>query len=386
MAINLTGGFKLGGINFEDNEEKNYNSAKDEYVNLIKGGNATPEQMVEAWENVQNALESTFDNKIEKEFERYQTMNQATNGLTPNEAKFFNQVAKSDGFESGVILPEETIERVFEDLTANHPLLSLIKFQQYKTIDVRIIKSQNNGVAVWGPVFGDIKGQLNAEFTEEKMTQNKLTTFIVLPKDASKFGPAWIASYIQTQLKEAFSAEFERTLLYGVGSIKHEPIGLVRDLSAAVSPTDGYAEKEAAGTLTFTDSRTIINEMTQIRKFLSVKENGRKIPTKGLVYLIVSPLTACDIEGKTMIQNANGEYINNIPFDFKIIESEYVPDDKLIACLPSRYDAYVAGGTEVNKYDQTLAFEDCDLYTAKTFLTGKPLDNKVSAVYDLELS
>lgn len=190
MAINLTGGFKLGGINFEDNEEKNYNSAKDEYVNLIKDGNATPEQMVEAWENVQNALESTFDNKIEKEFERYQTMNQATNGLTPNEAKFFNQVAKSDGFESGVILPEETIERVFEDLTANHPLLSLIKFQQYKTIDVRIIKSQNNGVAVWGPVFGDIKGQLNAEFTEEKMTQNKLTTFIVLPKDASKFGPA----------------------------------------------------------------------------------------------------------------------------------------------------------------------------------------------------
>lgn len=362
-----------------------FENAKVNYARTLKAnGGQSNEAVAAALTEMHKELDNTLRNQIDEKINLFGA-NAKTNGISANERKFFNQVTKSDGFTSDVILPKETMERVFEDLTNNYPLLSLINFQNYKSIDIQIIKSETGGVAQWGQVFGEIKGQLDASFSNEEMTQNKLTAFIVLPKDLDKFGPVWVESYVRTQLVETLSVELERAILNGVGPVKNEPIGMTRDLNVGVSPSDGYAKKASQGTLTFADPQTIISELSNVRKFLSVKENGRKIPTKGLIYLVVNPETTCDIEGKTTIQNAQGDYVTNIPFDIKIIESEFVEDNELIACMPSRYDAYAAGGTQVNKYDQTLALEDCNLYTAKTFMTGKPLDNKVAAVYELNL-
>lgn len=40
----------------------------------------------------------------------------------------------------------------------------------------------------------------------------------------------------------------------------------------------------------------------------------------------------------------------------------------------------------VREFDQTLALEDMDLFTAKQFLYAEPDDNKTSFVYDVDFT
>ncbi|PEC57642.1 phage major capsid protein, partial [Bacillus wiedmannii] len=112
--------------------------------------------------------------------------------------------------------------------------------------------------AVWGPLFGDIKGQLNATFRKESITQLKLTAFIPLANDMLKLGPVWVERYVRTMITEAMSVGLERGFVAGTG--KNEPIGLLKDPSGSV--TNGvYPDKKVAGTLTFEPGRKTINEL-----------------------------------------------------------------------------------------------------------------------------
>lgn len=259
----------------ESSTEKIEN-AKAKYARVLNTkGNISSETVANALVVMHKELDNHLTNQIDEKINLFGA-NANAKGISANERKFFNEVTKTDGFTSNgytsdVILPEETMERVFEDLTKNYPLLSLINFQNYKSIDIQIIKSETGGVAQWGQVFGEIKGQLDATFSNEEMTQNKLTAFIVLPKDLDKYGPAWVEAYVRTQLVETLSVELERAVLNGAGPVKNEPIGMTRDLNAGVSPSDGYAKKTSQGTLTFADPQTIISELSSVRKFLSVK-------------------------------------------------------------------------------------------------------------------
>ena len=85
------------------------------------------------------------------------------------------------------------------------------------------------------------------------------------------------------------------------------------------------------------------------------------------------------------MQNVNGQWVYALPFGVKTVESEYVPDGKVIAFVPDRYDAFVAGGVVIKEFDQTLALEDGHLYTAKRFAYGKASDDNVAKVYDLAI-
>ena len=66
--------------------------------------------------------------------------------------------------------------------------------------------------------------------------------------------------------------------------------------------------------------------------------------------------------------------------------SEFVPQGKAVAFDKSRYFMGVGSEVIVRQFDQTLALEDCDLYTAKQFAYGETEDEKASAVYNLNLS
>ncbi|KIV37257.1 capsid protein, partial [Vibrio parahaemolyticus] len=78
-------------------------------------------------------------------------------------------------------------------------------------------------------------------------------------------------------------------------------------------------------------------------------------------------------------------YVTNLPFNPQIVESEFVPEGKVIFFVKGEYIAAVAGNYQLKKFDQTLAIEDAILYTIKRFANGLPKDNKASAVYDLEI-
>lgn len=197
---------------------------------------------------MQDALVNSLTTQISEQVSNENTdrnvlASRGANVLTSTEMKFFNEVVQSDGFTSEIVLPETTVDRIFEDLTTDHPLLAEINLQNAGLL-TRVIKSEAEGTAVWGKVFGEIKGQLEAAFKEENITQSKLTAFVVLPKDLEKFGPAWVEAYVRAQIKETFAVALEKAFINGAGPVKDEPIGLIRDLEAAVSQTDGHAKNQ----------------------------------------------------------------------------------------------------------------------------------------------
>ncbi|MBJ8113881.1 phage major capsid protein, partial [Bacillus cereus group sp. N6] len=175
-----------------------------------------------------------------------------------------------------------------------------------------------DGAAVWGPLFGDIKGQLNATFRKESIAQLKLTAFIPLANDMLKLGPVWVERYVRTMISEAMAVGLERGFVTGTG--KEEPIGLLKDPSGSV--VGGvYPDKKPAGTLTFEPGRKTINELKGVVKLLAKKLNAdgtdadRPKNIAGKVVMVTNPFDTFDIQANATIQNAAGVYVTSLPFN-----------------------------------------------------------------------
>lgn len=303
--------------------------------------------------------------------------------ITAKERKFFNAVNTEVGYKEETLLPQETIDRIFDDLTTNHPLLAEIGLKN-AGLRLKFLKSETTGTAVWGKVFGEIKSQLDATFSDEETIQNKLTAFVVIPKDLKDFGPAWIERFVRLQIEEAFAVALEAAFLSGDG--KEKPIGLNRQVQEGVSVSGGvYPEKAVTGVLTFADSQTTVKELTDLYKHHSTDEKDKAVVVDGNVVMIVNPSDAWDVKKQYTSLNAQGVYVTALPYNLKIIESIAQVKGKVVTFVKGRYDAYIAGGVAIQKYDQTLALEDMDLYAAKQFAYGKAKDDKVAAVWTLTI-
>lgn len=310
------------------------------------------------------------------------------NVLTSEERKFFNVVIEDGGFKESDTLPKTTQERVFEDIKNEHPLLQQIGIQNLGAV-TEFIYSDPEGAAVWGPLFDEIKGQLNAAFRKESITQLKLTAFIPIAKDMLKLGPAWIERYVRTIIVEAMSVGLERGFVAGRGSVQNEPIGLLKQVN---KETGAVSDKASAGTLTFEPGRVTINEMRDVVKKLAekldkngvVKDRPRKVA--GKLVMVTNPFDTVSIQANATIQNANGAYVTNLPFNPIMTESIFVPKGKALFFVKNEYIAAVGGAMDVKRYTETLALEDADVFIAKQFATGKPKDNNAAQVYDLDLA
>lgn len=374
-----------------NNHEETYNTARQMYADAVKNEESTPEQVENAWSNMQDALVNSLETQISNRVantnnDQVVLAGRGSNVLTASENKFFNAVVKTDGFEDDLVLPETVVDRIFEDLTTDHALLAAINFKNLGTITARVITSEVEGTFVWGKIFGEIKGQLDASFKEENFGQSKLTAFVVLSKDLSKFGPSWVEAYVRQQIVESYKLALEQGIVVGAGPTKDQPIGLIRDLKGAIDPTNGHSKKAVTGTLTFADSKTTIKELANVNKLLSVKENGKSVNISGKVALLVNPADVWDIKAQYTIQNSMGAFITALPFNLQIIESQFVTAKEAIAFVADRYDMYATNNVEVNKYTETLALEDCNLFTAKAFAFGKAQDNNVAFIYKLDTS
>lgn len=369
---------------------ENYEEAKLNYAEVVKNEGSTPEQVEQAWSDMQNALVESLTTQITNQVsantvDQVVLSNRGVDIMTSEEHSFYNEIKKSDGFTEELILPETEEQRIYDDLKTEHPLLNLINFRNLGTITLTTITSEYEGAAVWGPIFGDIKGQLDAAFKPESLAQSKLTAFVVLPKDLSKFGPKWIGAYVREQIKETYAVALESAIINGAGPTKHEPIGLIRDLKKSVDPTDGHAKKDIAGTLTLADDDTIIDEFAEIGEKLSETEKEKPLNVDGKVVLVINPKDSWKMRKKFTTRNSQGAYITNVPFDFKIVPSVFATASEVVAFVRNRYDAFRGGGVEVTEYEETLAIEDCNLHVAKTFAFGKPRDNNAALVYNLDI-
>lgn len=314
--------------------------------------------------------------------------------LTAEETKFYNEVQKAGGFDKDLTWPETIFERVFEDIQKDHPILRLINFTP--TIGItKTIRSRRKGVAVFGPLHKDIEGQLDAEFGVTETHQLALTAFFLISKDTLQLGARWINRYVRLCLSEAVKDIWAEKVVTGSG--KNEPAGLLKDVDGALDPVTGLPDKTSAGTLTFADSTTIIKEMAALMKKLSryvrkigdddtnTEEESRKV--KGKVNLIINPIDYWDIMARITTQNANGAFITNLPFvpEDRIIESEDVPEGKLIAFIDGEYDATQSQPEKVYEYKETFAMKRAILYAIDMLGNGEPVDNYAAQIYDINI-
>ncbi|MCJ0932554.1 phage major capsid protein [Virgibacillus halodenitrificans] len=367
----------------------NFQAKKEAYMDLVKAEEQDQEKLATAWDEMQTALAEDLTEKITAEVRTQQMDAQilsarGQNVLTSEEKKFFNQVVEFGGFDEDSILPETTQERVFEDLVESHPLLTEIGLQDLGAV-TRFIKSDATKAYAWGKLFGEIKGQISAAFTEETISQLKLTAFAVIPKDMLELGPVWVERYTRTVLVESYSVGLEYGLVNGKGPSKNEPIGLMKNVNA---DTGAVTEKNSSGTLTFAPSQfgeVVAGELHDVIKKLSTDEKGKSRKVLNKIVMVVNPVDAISVQARNTIQTSTGQWVTSLPYNIKVVESEEIPSGKALFFVKGKYIAAIAGGYKTNKFDQTLAIEDAMLYTIKQFANGKPEDNKTALLYDLDI-
>ncbi|WP_336866387.1 phage major capsid protein [Peribacillus frigoritolerans] len=368
----------------------NFAEKKIAFAQATQEGNA--EEQAAALNNMLEALALDVQGDIMNQVHAHMADNsimqaRGANVLTSEETKFFNVVIEDGGFKDNDTLPVTTQDRIFDDLVESHPLLQQIGIQNLGAV-TEYIYGDPEGMAVWGELFGEIQGQLNATFRKEKIGQLKLTAFIPLSNDMLKLGPVWVERYVRTMISEAISVGLERGYVAGTGA--GMPIGLLKDLKGGTNGEGEYTDKKSAGTLTFKPGRTTINELKGVVEKLSIRPVGKKEEEKvrniaGKVVMIVNPFDNFSIQANATVLNAAGIYVTSLPFNPIITESMFVPKGKVAFFIRGEYIAAIGGAMEVKKYDQTLAMEDATLYIAKQYATGKPKDNYTSQVYDLNL-
>lgn len=362
---------------------------------------ASDEEVKEKYTQYMNAYSEDLANAIRKDMQKEQGDNSVLNSrnvnrLTNEEKKFYNALVSEDhvntdtNWKDGELLPETVVDRIFEDIESEHPLLKYINIQR-TGLKTRVIRSVPEGQVVWGKIFGEIRGQLEATFYEQDVTLGKATAFVVVPKDLKDAGVQWVDRYVRLQIKEAFAVAIEKTAIQGLGKAQDQPVGLMKEINRS---NGAVSDKAVAGTLTLKDPGTSIREIGDVIKNLSTKEfydkDGNVKTSKGANVLnnVVIALNPADYiyTGVAFMQLHNGSYVSPIPFNMTFEQSEFVPQGKAVAFDKTRYNFYAGSEVIVREFDQTLALEDMDLYTAKQFLYAEPDDNKTSFVYDVDFS
>ncbi|HEO7748720.1 TPA: phage major capsid protein, partial [Streptococcus agalactiae] len=180
-----------------------FNEIRQKFVDAVS--NKAPQEEQSALYN--NMLEAMFEESkkvAQAEVESAIALTPDDAKMTARERKFFNEIVKTAPAGLTELIPEETVDRIFEDLTTKHPLIGAIGLKNMG-LRMKFIDSDSKGKAEWGDLYGEIKGQLQASFSSTKAIQHKLTAYVVIPKDAVKFGPGWLLRFIMTQIDEAFA-------------------------------------------------------------------------------------------------------------------------------------------------------------------------------------
>lgn len=319
--------------------------------------------------------------------------------LTSEETKYYQKIIEAmkssnpkqtlSGFDN--VLPETIINAVFEDITEEHPLLSLINFQNTAAL-IKYLYSVSDGrnLAYWGALCSTITATVNAEFKLLNLEQTKLSAYVPVCKAMLDLGPAWLDRYVRTILAEAIANGLEDGIINGRGMAEdggggalaiYEPIGMIRNLAGASVPGVGYAEKAAVPIADFLPETylPIISNLT-----VGPSSLNRRVTE---VLLVVNPVDyLTKIAPATIYRKPDGSYVLDIfPFPTRVVQSAYVAQGKAVLGLPKRYLMAMGTGKggRIEYSDEYHFLEDERIYLIKFYGTGRPLDNNSFIVLDI---
>ena len=279
-----------------------------------------------------------------------------------------------------VVLPITTIDAVFDELTAAHPLLDVINFQNTSGLIEFIVNTNTKQLATWGILTSTIVTELTSGFKKIPLTLMKLSAFLPVAKSMLDLGPAWLDRYVRAILSEALYFGLEAGIINGTG--KNMPIGMNRQVGEGTVVTDGVYPLKATVPVLALDPisyGTLISGM-------AVDSKGNARVVTGVV-LIVNPTDyLTKIFPATTVRSADGTYKNDVfPFPTKVIQSTEMPAGKAIFGLANRY--FMGIGTaksgKIEYSDDYKFLEDERVYLIKLYGHGEPLDNTAFVYADI---
>lgn len=300
--------------------------------------------------------------------------------LTEEEKKYYSSVItamKSADPKSAITgltatLPITVIEQVTEDIIQKFPLLDAIDFINTKAITKMIVNGQAAQTATWGALNTQIATALNGAFETIEMTHNKLTAYMPVSQDMLAEGAEWLDVYVRAILAEALGLGLCQAVVAGNG--KDKPIGMIKDLTAAVDQTDGYADKTATAV-----NKLDVKKFGEIAASLAIDGNGRPRAIDEIL-IVVSP---ADYFGKILPASTYltsvGTYAKDVfPFPTRIVQDVNVPSGKAIFGLGKQYKLCVGTGGiggKIEYSDEAQFIEDNRVYKIKVYANGRPMDN-----------
>ena len=303
--------------------------------------------------------------------------------LSGEERKYFMEAIESgDGFANiGAVVPPTIINRVFDNLQKDRPLLRAIQFVNVG-LSTEWILSNGVNTAFWGKLCVPVTELTDKGFTRLQIGQMKLSAFLPVCKAFLELNsPEWLARYVITVLTESIQKALELAIVDGTG--KDQPIGMRRSIANVSSEV--HAETEAveiekldvatAGAIMANVSRVKINGTDPVDRAVSPQE----------VVLLVNPQTYYKkIFPMYTVQNALGEYVSRFPLPFTIIQSEAMPEDEIVAGLATDYFFGLGMGTKLTSSDEYHFVEDERIYLAKMYGNGRPVFDGAFTRYTLK--
>ena len=279
-----------------------------------------------------------------------------------------------------VVMPKTIIDSVFEDLRANHPLLSKINFMASGGAVKMIMNTDGGQVAAWGKLTSEIVKELTSGFKEVNTILCKLTAFVPISKDMLDLGPEWLDKFVREILYEAIANGLEVGLIAGDGA--DQPIGMIRQVGEGVAVVDGkYPEKEAIE-LKEIDP----NSVGQLLGMMAVGPNGKARQIKDVIFVVNHKDYYTKVMPATTVMAPDGTYRNDVmPYPMSIIPSGAVDEGKAVIGLAYRY--FAAAGTakqgKIEYSDEYKFLEDERVYLIKLYANGLPKDNNAFLVLDI---
>ncbi|CAH2465096.1 phage major capsid protein [Bacillus mycoides] len=361
-----------------DREAQKQNEMKEKLLNAMNSGDE--EQAAAAMVEFANSIQQNIINEarqaVNEDLSDQQVMtSRGLQVLTKEEQSYYNEVIANKGFAgTETLVPATVFERVFEYLRANHALLNHIQFVNTTGVTQWVVKKGYVQSAWWGKLCEEIKELLDNGFEVIPTNLYKLSAYVPICNAMLDLGPIWLDRYVREILAESMAIALEEAIVKGTG--KDQPIGMMKDLKAAV--TAGVYSDKTAIPLTDLTPTSLGKEV-----MAPLTNGGRRAVSNAL--MIVNPLDYWEkIFPATTFLTQNGAYVSGVlPIPATVVQSLAVPKGKMVAGIANDYFMGVGSTQKMESSKEYRFLEDETVYLSKQYANGRPKDNDSFLVFDI---
>lgn len=358
----------------KDNDPSAYSAAFDEMMQRVAADlREESEQRVEELRQSSDAAilaQRGVRQLTSEERKYYQAVIDAMKSRDPKQA-----LANPD-----LVLPETTINAVFDELQTRHPLLSRINFRPSGGAVELVMAENGYQTAVWGELCDEIVKELLAGFVKIDSMLLKLSAFLPVCKAMLELGPTWLDRFVREVLYEALANGLEYGIVNGTGH--KEPIGMTRDIGPNVSVVGGVYPKKAAVKLSDLRPRSV----GALLSLLATDPSGKARLVRDVILLVHPQDYFLRVFPATTVMAPDGTYRNDVlPYPMTVMQSLALEPGEAVIGLAYRYFAVAGTAREgrIEYSDHYRFLEDERVYLIKAYANGRPMDNNAFTRLDI---